>query len=113
MDRLFHIASLSDWEGAQPNKRYEQGLEADGFIHLSQRDQVLTPANLWYSGRQDLLLLVIDEALLLSEVLREPGTATTELFPHLYGPLNTEAVCQVFEFRPDDNGGFSHLPEGV
>jgi uncharacterized protein (DUF952 family) len=31
---------------------------------------------------------------------------TIELFPHIYGPLNLDAVVQVIEFAPDSDGYF-------
>jgi uncharacterized protein (DUF952 family) len=33
-----------------------------------------------------------------------------ERFPHIYGPLNLDAVTQVLPFEPSDDGLFS-LPE--
>lgn len=112
MAELFHIAHLADWEAAQAVGSYEHGLARDGFIHLSQRDQVLTPANLWYRGRSDLVLLSIDEALLINRLVREPGTDTAELFPHLYGALNIDAVTKALVFTPDEDGWFRRLPDG-
>jgi uncharacterized protein (DUF952 family) len=35
-----------------------------------------------------------------------------EVFPHLYGPLNTDAVIEVLDLVPDDSGKFQ-LPRGV
>ncbi len=110
---LFHIAGIADWEHAQQAGVYDVGLAQDGFIHLSGRHQVLTPANLWYVGRTDLVLLVIDEAKLTSELVREPGTGTDVLFPHLYGPLNIDAVDDAVAFVPDDDGTFGELPAGI
>lgn len=110
---LYHIIGVDDLEAARQAGVYELGLDREGFIHLSGRDQVLTPANIWYVDRTDLSLLVIDEDALTSQVVREPGTGTDELFPHLYGPLNLEAIVDVIAFEPDDEGVFQALPDGV
>jgi uncharacterized protein (DUF952 family) len=107
---LLHIAEGDAWEQARPTGSYRaESLETEGFIHLSTPEQVLFPANLFYRGRTGLVLLVLDPARLTSEVRFDavPGHGT---FPHLYGPLNTDAVVQALPFPPRADGTFA-LPE--
>jgi uncharacterized protein (DUF952 family) len=60
------------------------------------------------------VLLVIDPQKVQPEVKYEPpvnpSTGETEsggeLFPHIYGALNTDAVIQVEDFAPDSDGMF-------
>ncbi|MCA9886638.1 MAG: DUF952 domain-containing protein, partial [Anaerolineae bacterium] len=60
---ILHIAAVSDWEEAQVVGEYRlDTLETEGFIHCSTPQQVLGPANEFYRGRSDLVLLVIDPA---------------------------------------------------
>ena len=105
---MFHIIGRDDWDLAGPTGSYEPDRFAvEGFIHLSRREQILHPANLLYRGRTDLLLLVIDAALLVGEVVYEPGShGEDELFPHLYGPLNINAVNGVVDFPCEPDGSF-------
>lgn len=110
---LFRIIGADDFEAARQAGVYEAELDTDGFVHLSGRDQVLTPANIWYVGRTDLSLLVIDEEKLTSHVVREPGTGTDVLFPHLYGALNLDAITDVVPFLPNAEGQFDALPDGI
>ncbi len=42
-----------------------------------------------------------------SNELIEPDSSTDELFPHLYGPLNFDAVIATHDFEPDSTGKFS------
>jgi len=83
------------------------------YIHLSTPEQVHLPANRLYRGRDDLVLLHIDPALLDSPVRWEPGVATdpeSMLCPHLYGPLPVDAVINVTAYPPGPDGTFPPVP---
>ncbi|NNC79025.1 MAG: DUF952 domain-containing protein [Acidimicrobiales bacterium] len=111
---LFHILGADEWAAAQAVGWYEpDGFAAEGFVHLSERDQILRPANLLYRGQADLSLLRIDPARLEAEVVYEPGShGEAELFPHLYGQLNIDAVDDVIGFPCEPDGSFV-LPAGL
>jgi uncharacterized protein (DUF952 family) len=109
---IYHITSRTSWLAAQKSGEYTaDSLAAQGFIHCSKADQVVRVANTWYAAQHGLVLLEIDETRLKPEVRWEPGTdKPDELFPHIYGPLNLDAVSQVYSFEPDRNGQFSLPP---
>jgi len=97
-------------------------LNAEGFIHCSTEKQVLRVANAFYHGRNDLVLLKLDEAKLKPEVRWEapaalgaaPGISESDLFPHVFGPINLTAVASVLDFEPDSaTGTFSSLPTSL
>jgi uncharacterized protein (DUF952 family) len=52
------------------------------------------------------VLLEIDPTKLTADLRFDP-VPNLGSFPHLYGPLNIDAVQQVFPFEPDDDGSFS------
>lgn len=117
MTPIYHITTRAAWAQAQPDGAYRtESLAQVGFIHFSMREQVVQTANLYYAGQRDLLLLVVDPALLKSELRYEPPTETPgaarrdEHFPHLYGALNLNAVVRVVDFPPDAGDTWSHLP---
>lgn len=110
---VFHIISSTNWAEAQELGRYTPDrFDIEGFIHLSKKSQILRPANLFYQGQQDLSLLVVDVASLEAELIYEAGShGETELFPHLYGQLNLDAVTNVIEFPCEPDGSFVLPPE--
>jgi uncharacterized protein (DUF952 family) len=87
-------------------------LGTEGFIHCSTENQVLHVANAFYCGRNDLVLLKLDEAKLKPELKWEPpaglpalGISESDLFPHIFGPINLTAVASVLDFVPDSVSG--------
>ena len=87
-------------------------LGSEGFIHCSDAHQVLMVANSLFRGQSDLLLLSIDPTRLSAEVRYESPRGSTEVFPHVYGPLNRGAVVSVESLVTDNQGRFS-VPEGL
>jgi len=117
---ILHITSRAEWQAAEERGEYSaSSLVREGFIHCSTLEQVLPVASAFYRGQSGLVLLVVDEALVKPEVRWEApagppaqGITTSDLFPHIYGPLNVEAVVRVIDFSPDPAGGFSLPPLG-
>ena len=107
MPRLVHLADRARWEDARASGAYLPAeFATDGFIHLSALHQVLTPANRFYRGRDDLIAIVVDALLIDHALVWEPGTGTDEYFPHLYGALGTDAVLAEIPFQPETDGSF-------
>ncbi len=108
-DRIYHIASEKTWlEALEFGEYLHSSLGSDGFIHCSTGGQVVRTANRYFPGQSGLVLLEIDPALAASEIRYEDSGG--EMFPHLYGPLNLDAVVDVMRFPPDAQGDF-HFPE--
>lgn len=64
---------------------------ADGYIHFSTREQVAETAARHFAGRNDLLLIAVNSAM-LGAVLRHEPSRGGALFPHLYGTMPLSAV---------------------
>jgi uncharacterized protein (DUF952 family) len=58
-----------------------------------------------FRGRPGLLLLVIDEAKVKEKVEYEDA-GNGKLYPHIYGPLNLDAVIDTVAFPPQEDGTF-------
>jgi len=110
--RLFHIAAEAEWQEARTKGEYAaDSLASEGFIHCSEPHQVVPVANTRFRARRDLVLLHIDPEKLRAAVRYENLEGGDELFPHIYGPLNLDAVVDVTPFRPSADGGFdAHRP---
>jgi uncharacterized protein (DUF952 family) len=100
VERLVHICLWGDWERAVQAGVYRvASLDELGFIHLSRPEQIQGVAKRYYAGVQGLVLLWIDPHKLSAEIRWEPSDG--QVFPHLYGALNLEAVQLVQDFSPE------------
>jgi uncharacterized protein (DUF952 family) len=114
MATIVHIAEERDWQAALEAGAYRvPSLESQSFIHFSTPAQVLRVADAYYAGRRDMVLLVVDTDALTADLRYEAPDEeeTSEKFPHLYGPLNLDAVTQVLGFQPGPDGTFALPPE--
>ena len=95
---LFHLAIADEWEEARsrggPYRRSTLGVSLDeqGFIHCSFPGQLQKVADAVFASRDDVVLLAIDRGQLSAEVRVEATDGGTERFPHIYGPLDLDAV---------------------
>ncbi|MCY4062522.1 MAG: DUF952 domain-containing protein [Chloroflexi bacterium] len=119
---IYHITTCAAWADAQKRGDYQApSLKNEGFIHCSTRDQLLYVADSFYRGETDLLVLCIDECKLGAELrweapahpesLNDSAVSSDVLFPHLYGPLNLDAVMAVHGLK-EGASGFA-LPPGL
>jgi uncharacterized protein (DUF952 family) len=119
MGPLLHLTDEAAWAAARASGRIAPpGLATEGFVHCSTPDQIERVANAFYAGRTDLVLLTLDPALLGSPLVWEgpidprtgrpetEGPAAGLLFPHVYGPIATEAVITDRPWHPDADGRF-------
>ena len=113
---IYHVTFQKAWRKAQQRGEYRaESLETEGFIHCSTRSQVLAVVEKFYKGQPGLLLLMIDPFLLTSELKWEPPSGGTpppgvpegDLFPHVYGPINLNAVVKVFDLSANPDGNYT------
>lgn len=112
MSIIYHIATAQDWEQARRDGQYTTStrgktLAEQGFIHASTAEQVAPVANVIYRGLPDLLVLVIDTDRVGPEIRWEAVPGSDAPFPHIYGPLNVDAVTETRPFEPGPDGEFS------
>ena len=107
---IYHLVPESHWESAQFEQEYwADSLATEGFIHCSKdHAQALAVANRLYGGRQDMLVLEVETERLTSPLKHEPSRSG-EIYPHIYGPLNTGAVTGVLKLQVGQDGRFTAL----
>ena len=100
--RIFHIAAASDWQAAQSAGIYTRStvgrsLDDVGYIHAADSHQLTAVMNRYFAEVYGpLALLEIDTDRLSSPVIREqPAPGVEAIYPHIYGPLNLDAVVAV------------------
>lgn len=81
-------------------------MASDGFIHCSNPKQVIRVANGIFRGMHGLVLLHVVKEKLSSPVVYKNLEGGLELFPHVYGPIDLEAVQSVTKFEPAEDGSF-------
>lgn len=112
MTYIFHIAMATEWHKAKLSGSYTADtLASEGFIHCSKSDQLIRVANFLFRGRTDLVLLCVDRSKVKAEIRDENLEGGDDQFPHIYGPLNLDAVTKVFDFVPELDGCFAFSEE--
>ena len=107
---IVHICRRDAWQDAQENGEYSaDSLKSEGFIHCSTPEQVLDVANRYYAGVHDLVLLWIDP-LKIHVQLRWEAAEDGEIYPHVYGGIDIDAIQAVADFLPGASGIFVNIP---
>lgn len=98
---IFHLTTVDEWERAQDRGVYmPDAFEKDGFIHCSNQNQLEGVIQRHFPEHENLVKLVIDPARVLQPIKYEQNATKTDEFPHIYGPLNVEAVTQIVFLDP-------------
>ncbi|MDZ8025066.1 MAG: DUF952 domain-containing protein [Nostoc sp. DedQUE01] len=112
MNTILHITQRQQWERAKNLGSYRaDSLDSEGFIHCSRSTQIVKVANRFFNNQKDLVLLFIHSDKVQAEI-RDEEAEIGELFPHIYGELNIDAVYKVIDFEAGENGLFQ-LPREV
>lgn len=94
---IYHIVLPESWDEQRDRGHYEHAsLEAEGFIHCSYAGQIDGVLGRYYQGVEKVIILSIDPARLTSELVEEPSTGG-EIYPHIYGKINREAITETNE----------------
>jgi len=76
---------------------------ADGYIHLSTRDQLTETVDKHFTGQSDLWVAAIDLAA-LGDSIRWEESRGGALFPHIYGAMPLDVVIAYGELEREHDG---------
>ncbi len=104
---IYHLTTRDEWDRAKAEGAYRAAsLDAEGFIHASTVGQLVGSANRFFRGRSGIVVLAIDVARVRVPIRWESSSHSENPFPHLYGPLDPEAVRSVNALESDQAGEF-------
>lgn len=108
----YHLIPVPVWEVQRRQDRYKpEAYENDGFIHLTLGlDPLLKVANMFYTGdSRDFRVLILSIAKIDTEIRFEDPD---EIYPHVYGLLNTNAVIGELDTVRTSDGRFVEIVTG-
>ncbi len=91
---FYHATTPEQWAKYENDDFYAaESLDTEGFIHASFAEQVEKTLKLYFKGIEKVWLLTIDSTFLTSEFVVE-ASRDGELFPHIYGTINKDAIIE-------------------
>ena len=97
-DFIYHVTTRRQWAEARQLGHYDSDtLVTEGFIHCSTEAQVAGVLERYYQGQTGLIKLKIDKSKVERPLIFELAGSINEVFPHIHGALNLDAVVEVTE----------------
>lgn len=109
----FHLTPLVVWSAQSSADTYlPEAFTREGFIHCTDgEDRVIEVGNRYYtSDPRPYCLLTLERGRLTSRVIYEDED---RLYPHIYGPINTNAVIEVRQVLRGEDGAFLGVGEAL
>lgn len=92
---IYHVVLPEVWARFEGRPSFRTpSLETEGFIHCSFESQLNGVIKRYYAKDLELLILHIETDKLRSKLVTEESTGG-ELYPHIYGRINMDAIVQV------------------
>jgi uncharacterized protein (DUF952 family) len=94
--KVHHIVLPEVWANFRGASYEADSLSSEGFIHCSFTEQIDDVLARYYKNAERVTILEIDPTRLTSALVVEPSTGG-ENYPHIYGPINIEAIVDAQE----------------
>ena len=102
----FHLSPAEVWHSRADTDAYTpEAYPTDGFIHCTDGEaNLLDVANRYYrADPREYVVLDIDLSKVIAPVRYEDEA---RIYPHIYGPLNPDAVVGIHGVKRDGDGSF-------
>lgn len=102
----YHLVPAEIWESQMFEKSYlPERFAEEGFIHCTDTiEELVAVGNRYYRpDPRPFLVLAIDCDLVAADIVYEDSR---QIFPHIYGPLNTDAVLSMQHVVRASDGAF-------
>jgi uncharacterized protein (DUF952 family) len=101
---IYKICLIDEWENAKKLGEFRGTKKdlADGYIHFSKKEQIISTLTKHFSKQDKLVILKVK--VLNLENLRWEKSQTKDHFPHLYSILKLENVKKVFQIFLNSEG---------
>lgn len=106
-DIIYHTILKDDIQTILSQPLYGEALVLEeGFLHFSHKDQVSWVLKTFYKDLSNVMVLGVDKTKLSAQLKIEGGVIPDGIeatlpkhkpFPHLYGPMETDAIVHIFE----------------
>ena len=106
MSITYHIVAGEYFRDCDSTAPYTpEGFADEGFIHCTDGEQhVADTANRYYRDEQRMFIVLVIEKDLVSAEIRYEDPA--RIYPHIYGPLNRDAIVTVLPLLREAVGSF-------
>ncbi len=106
--RVVHLCTPQEWQSPEKLVDFRDlSLTQQGFIHCSQPEQIIDVANRYYQGSPEMVILWINPDNLDAEIRWE--WAGDSYYPHIYGPINLNAIEAATPLRLGHDGVFRYI----
>jgi|SRR4249919_2763981 len=93
---IYHITTRQQWEASrEKGEHLVPSLADEGLIHCSEERQIPGVLERFFGDKDDLVKLTIDSEKLSSPLIYDWSPSIMDTFPHIYGPINLDAVIAV------------------
>lgn len=95
--QIYHVVLPEIWAHFKDKDFYEaESLQSEGFIHCSYSGQLEAVLERYYKNAPNVLILTIETEKLKSKLVEESST-NNEIYPHIYGKINLDAIVGIEE----------------